>query len=256
MNHIIIDTQSCTGCGLCASDCPNGHLQLQNKKAVAKEHGCIECGHCFAICPAAAITIEGFDVAECEDVISLSEFDSDKFLRAIKSRRSIRQFKDTAVDEEIVRKILEAGRYSPTAVNSQEVAYTILDSSKADVEAKCVGLLKRALKLASPFLKIARHIEVDESFFFKGAPLVIVVSAKNPLDGGLASAYMELMANTLGLGVLYSGFFTACYKFSPTLKRMVPLKKGHKIVSCMVMGYPNVKYQRTVPRDALKVKRL
>jgi len=46
----------------------------------------------------------------------------------------------------------------------------------------------------------------SDSFFFKGAPLVIIVSARNEVDAALASSYMEIMAESLGLGVLYSGF--------------------------------------------------
>ena len=50
----------------------------------------------------------------------------------------------------------------------------------------------------------------SDSFFFKGAPLVILVSARNEVDAALASSYTEIMAESLGLGVLYSGFFITC----------------------------------------------
>lgn len=63
---------------------------------------------------------------------------------------------------------------------------------------------------------------------------------------------MELMANSLGLGVLYSGFFIACSKINPKIRKILNLPKGHKPVTCMVIGYPNVKYQRTALRKKLK----
>ena len=93
-------------------------------------------------------------------------------------------------------------------------------------------------------------------FFFKGAPLVIVVASKSTVDGGLASSYMEIMAESLGLGVLYSGFFVMCSKMSRSLKKLLDLEKGYDVVTCMVIGYPDVKYQRIVPRKELKVKKL
>ena len=37
------------------------------------------------------------------------------------------------------------------------------------------------------------------------------------------------------------------------IKKIVGLKKKKKIVTCMVIGYPSVKYQRTVPRNEAKV---
>ena len=65
---------------------------------------------------------------------------------------------------------------------------------------------------------------------------------------------MELMAESMGLGVLYSGFFRACADVSEELRKLLDLPEGHKVVTCMVIGYPAVKYQRIVPRKALKAK--
>ena len=67
---------------------------------------------------------------------------------------------------------------------------------------------------------------------------------------------MEIMAESLGLGVLYSGFFVICSKMSRKLKKLLELEKGYEVVTCMVIGYPDVKYQRIVPREDLKVKKL
>lgn len=85
---------------------------------------------------------------------------------------------------------------------------------------------------------------------------MIVVSSKSNINGGLASAYMEIMANSLGLGVLYSGFFVMCTKISRKLRNLIELERGYEVVSCRVIGYPKVKYQRIVPRNDLQVKRL
>ncbi len=97
---------------------------------------------------------------------------------------------------------------------------------------------------------------MDDHFFFKGAPLVIVVSANSGVDAGLACSYMELMAESLGLGVLYSGFFIACSRISGKVRRLLALPKGKKAKVCMVIGYPAVKYCRIPPRKALKMEHL
>jgi len=85
---------------------------------------------------------------------------------------------------------------------------------------------------------------------------VIVVSGRNDVDAALASSYMEIMAESLGLGVLYSGFFKVCASVSGKLRKLLELPKGHKVVTCMVIGCPAVKYSRIVPRKKLKARRL
>ncbi len=255
MNPVTIDASKCIACALCVKDCPNNFLYLKDDVILAYEKGCMECGHCYSLCPQNAITMSNFDCS-VEKVVSMSEIDTDVLLNAMKSRRTIRQYRDIPVEEEKVMKILEAGRYSPTGRNSQNVNYTILGSRQDEAEEICVGLFRKAKKLGSAFADYLKRIEVTDDFFFKGAPLVIVVSAKSNVDGGLASAYMEIMANSMGLGVLYSGFFVMCTKMSRKLKKMLELEKGYDVVSCMVIGYPDVKYQRIAPREDLKVKRL
>lgn len=253
-NPITIDSNKCIGCALCVEDCPSGYLYISDMKAKTHKKGCIECGHCFAICPQNAVIMNNYDTNDCSDVVSMSEIDSNVLLQAMKSRRTIRQFKKDKVELEKVEKILEAGRYCPTAVNSQNVAYTVLGSEQKDIEKECIRVAKGGQKVVSPFVKVVKKMNIDRSFFFKEAPLVIVVSSKSSINAGLASSYMEIMAESMGLGVLYSGFFVMCTKISPKIRKMIELPKGHKVVSCMVIGYPDVKYIRTVPRKTIQSK--
>ena len=255
-SSVLIDVKKCLGCSLCIHDCPAGALYLDNNKAVPRNGACLECGHCFAICPANAVSMKNYDSSGCDKIGLMTDFNSDDLLLAIKSRRTVRHFKDTPVEQEKIDKILEAGRYSPTAANSQGVAYTILGSKQREIEDKCVRLFRNGQKLAAPIAEIVKNINIDDNFFFKGAPLVIVVSGKDDVNAGLASSYMELMAESMGLGVLYSGFFVICSKLNPKIKSILKLPKGHKVVSCMVIGYPNVEYKRIAPRKPLKIKYL
>ena len=255
MNHIIINQEKCNGCGLCVKDCPGSYLYLKNKKAATHEMGCIECGHCYAVCPKNAVIMDGYECKN-EPVVSMTEFDSGKLLAAMKSRRSIRHFKNQAVEEEKIQKILEAGRYTPTGSNKQNVTFTILGSRQKEAEKICTDLFRTGRSLGARFLEYLKTIKITDDFFFKGAPLVIVVSSKSEINAGLASAYMEIMAESMGLGVLYSGFFVVCTKLSVKLRSLMELPKGEKVVSCLVIGYPAVKYERIAPRKKMNVKRL
>ena len=255
MNPILINEEKCIGCELCVKDCPSSYLSIENGKAHANSVGCLECGHCYAICPQGAIRLLNYDCKD-EAVVPMTELPSDTLLAAMKSRRTVRQFTDQAVEDEKIQKILEAGRYSPTGGNSQTVQFTILGSRQNEAEAICVDLFRKGTGLASRFKAFADRFNITDNFFFKGAPLVIVVSSRSSVDAGLASSYMEIMAESLGLGVLYSGFFVMCSRISRKLRKLIRLPKGHKVVTCMVIGYPAVKYHRIVPRKPLQSKTL
>lgn len=253
MNVVLINEEKCIGCSLCVHDCPGGCLYLENGKAHVHEGGCIECGHCYAVCPHGAVRMKGYD-CEDEPVVPMTELDSKTLLAAMRSRRTIRQYTKQPVEKEKIKQILEAGRYSPTGGNSQSVSFTILGSKQKEAEEICVNLFRKGQKMGSSVIPLLKRIEIPDTFFFKGAPLVIIVSARSDVDAALASSYMEIMAESLGLGVLYSGFFITCTRISRKLRKVIRVQKGQKAVTCMIIGYPAVKYHRIVPRKGLKAR--
>ena len=55
----IIDTDECTGCGICVDTCPNDVLELiDDVSTVVNEEACTGCGACVEECPMEAIKIE------------------------------------------------------------------------------------------------------------------------------------------------------------------------------------------------------
>lgn len=249
-----IDRTKCIGCARCVRDCVASHLFLSGAKATMRDNNCIGCGHCYAVCPVEAITMDSEE--DCGELVDLSVIDSHQLLQGMKSRRSIRCFKAEPVEQEKLDMIIEAGRYSPTGSNAENVAFTILGSKQPEIEAQCVEIFRRGAGIASPILSYLKNFEIDDHFFFKGAPLVIVVSSRSDINAGIACGHMELMANSLGLGVLYSGFFVVCTALSAKIKKTLDLPDGHKVHACMVIGYPDMKYLRIPPRKPAKVKTL
>ena len=67
---------------------------------------------------------------------------------------------------------------------------------------------------------------------------------------------MEFMAEAYGLGVLYSGYFTIAANHSREIKKALGMPRGKKAVATLVLGYPAVKYQRSVPREKTDTKYL
>ena len=79
------------------------------------------------------------------------------------------------------------------------------------------------------------------------------MSSDSPQAALIAAAHMETMVYSLGLGMIYSGFTTRAVGHSAGLQEYLELKEGYRVWAVLVIGYPKVKYQRTVPRKKADV---
>ncbi|MGX4599108.1 nitroreductase family protein [Faecalimicrobium sp. JNUCC 81] len=254
--HIIeVNKDICIGCGLCKNDCPVNNIVIKDKKSVIKNQDCIKCGHCVAICPTKAITMTGFDEPPIE-FTKQTTLDPNELLMAIKSRRTIRKFKNKEVPSEIIEQIIEAGRFTPSAKNAQDVSYIVLGEDKSKYEEIAVKFFRRIKPIVSLWMKDAKEVTIDDNFFFKKAPIAIIVVTKDKISGSLAASNMSLMAESFGLGVLYSGFFTSVVNNSPKLRKLLNLKSKGYVLTTLVLGYPDVKYRRTAQKETANVRYL
>lgn len=259
-------SDKCIGCGLCAEDCPAKNLAVAEGKAKVRGK-CMECGHCFAVCPKGAVQITDYPadgIIEFGNEVPMSC--GDELLNLIKSRRSIRNYQDRKVEKEVLMRVLEAGRFTATAVNSQDVKYTIiqdeLESFQKDVWDGFYMMLSAmkkmqgenspfALQLQSMWERHEKNTGKDPLFF--NAPALLIITSSSALNGGLASSNIELMANAEGLGVLFSGFIQRALAMNDAACEALGIRK-EQICSCMLMGYPAVKYQRSVPRKETNIQ--
>ena len=242
---IEISSAKCIGCGMCVKECTVGSIHLADGKAELCKNFCMRCGHCFAVCPAGAISLTGYKCTEEKCVTD--RINADELLTFMKSRRSIRQFTGEKVSERDVEMIIDAGRYSPTAINMQDLHFTVLENTLPETEKEAVSDI-RAL-FASSANEFDRNVRVSDRFFFFGAPLVIVVSATRADNAGLAAAYMELMAESLGLGVVYSGYFTRTALRNEKILSSLEIPEGRQPYFTLVIGHPDVKFRRIPPRE-------
>ena len=256
MRNVLIDEAQCIGCGACKKDCVSSVIEMSDGKAKVLSDQCIKCGHCVAICPVNAVTISGYDSAE---VLELKDQPSpitpEGLITTIKSLRTIRHFKEGDIDNEVIGEIIEAGRYSATAGNRQNVRYIVVRDGIEEIEEpilKRIGVIQKVAKVMSMFVKLPYDltgIPFEKGFLFKEAPVLILTVSESVLDASLASRSMELMVNAKGLGGLYVGFFTAIANRHKGVRKHLGLSKKEKIVTCLAIGKPDVKYFRTVPRN-------
>lgn len=268
---ISINMKECVGCGICAKDCFPNNIEIKDKKAIVKNSICMKCGHCIAVCPTNSISLDEYEMGD------VKEFNKDTFsieperlLNFIKYRRSVRQFKNQPVEDEKILNIIEAGRFTATASNSQNVSYVV-------VKEEVAKLRRLALKNLSDFARVSlskheissvmksymeRWIHMYESdiamsgkndSLFFNAPAILLIVSDSPVDAALAASNMELMTFAQGLGTFYSGFFVRAAQYNTTINEFLGLNESLKVMVCMVLGYPDVNYLRTVPRKQAKI---
>lgn len=252
-HEITVDAGKCVGCGLCAKTCVAHNITIQHKKAHVSGNDCVMCGQCTAVCPKEAITISGYSIGEIRRREE-QRLNPKQVLNAIRFRRSVRQFQDTTIPRGVIEQILEAGRLTHTARNTQDVSYVVLEKEKDRVEQMAVDVFRKIKPLASVFSPMARRGKVDRNFFFFKAPTVIVILAENKTNGLLAAQNMEFVAEAHGLGVLFSGFFTIAANTSPEIRRALRIPKKKHVAMTLVLGYPDVHFLRSTPHEKLKVR--
>ena len=163
-----------------------------------------------------------------------------EILDLIKRRVSIREYKSEEVPEEILMKVLEAGRLAPSARNDQNWNFVLLrDPEKKD------ELYKACDKQAS----------------VKTAPAAIIIWTRNntpmlcgmprgTVDSSIALSFMMLQAEELGLGMCWLGHF-----YADKVKEICGIPDGGIPVAVTPVGWPDeqpaAKPRRTMD-DVLK----
>jgi len=268
-----IDEAKCTQCGICSKECPT--LIINGKKGIpeikeGKEKNCIKCQHCLAVCPTGALSIFGKkpedSVAVKKDVLSSNDLGS-----LIKTRRSIRKFKQDEVSKDQIQALLETAAYAPTGHNKNQVLLSVCDT-KADL-AKVKSLVYDAIKKVKEADQLSPAMAMYGNFqnlwetkgidvLFRDAPHLIIASAqkKNPngtADCVISLSYFELMANAMGIGTLWNGFLKAVFEHvEPQLKEQLGIPKDHAIGYMMVFGMPATKYARSIQSEGLHINKI
>lgn len=287
--RIIISYEHCNSCGLCVKVCKDFSLVMENDKPVVSKHplfGCMACGQCMAVCPTHAIEISGremtaadrIDLSEVRDKISYPQLKN-----LMINRRSIRDFKDKEVEEELINKIIEAATSAPMGLPPSDVQLVVLKGKNKvrefsfdviDYFKKISWLFsnkfiwlwrlfgKETYELMKSFGQplvdfMVETKDKDENYLLYDAPLAMYFLASpysDPADPHITATYAMLAAESLGLGTCMIGSVHPIIQYgAKKLKKKwhIPAKAPAGII--VLMGYPKYKYKSGIRRSFAEV---
>ncbi len=188
--------------------------------------------------------------SKCED----ADAEKSSVVETIKSRRSIRAYKDTPVEREKLQLLAECGVWAPSAMNKQEWEVRIVDS-KEWID----GATAAYLKAVEGTNKADYLLKPGFKNIFRNAPAVIFVAAPDGLFAGenigcLAQNVM-LAATELDLGTCFLGSVQMMFA-EPAMQshlQSLGFSEGYKLRYALAVGYPD-ETPETKPRDMEKIK--
>ncbi|MCE5284488.1 MAG: nitroreductase family protein [Pelosinus sp.] len=267
MSLIKINQELCIKCGLCAEVCACGVVAMG--EAGPEERyaaGCMECGHCVAICPKAAIDNNKTPLARQVELSEYPVLSPEKAAQFLRSRRSIRKYKQEKVSKEKMLELLDIARFAPTGTNSQGLSYIVVDKPEIlkGITNVTIDWFEKQVSAGVEWAQsyaglVKRYKRTGEDIILRDAPGVIVAIAHKSLPIGHDNArfsleYVELYATTLGLGTCWAGFAELCggANYQP-LRNLLKVSDDMAIVGMMMVGYPRITYRRLVDRNPLQV---
>jgi nitroreductase/NAD-dependent dihydropyrimidine dehydrogenase PreA subunit len=265
MSIIKVDPKLCTKCGICVNVCPVKVLSMDdNSPIAANPQNCISCGHCVAVCPRAALDNLKTPFSKQEISAKIPVIDAKTAEQFLRSRRSIRCYKDNKVPRDKLLQLLDITRFVQTAGNSQGVSYMIVEDKDT---------LKKVADLVIDWMEsqgdkpsrasFPRHVkayrETGIDTILRGASHLILGMADSKNNNGrentiLSFAYLELFAPSLELGSCWAGLleFALFARYQPLLE-LFNFPENKNFTGAMMVGYPKYTYKRLVDRNPLEV---
>jgi len=151
----------------------------------------------------------------------------------IRNRRTVREFRPEPIPEEVIHKLLQAGRWAPSSSNSQPWHFVVVQDPTT---------LKKLGEIAT------------QGPFVANAPVVIAIAMENAprpqLDAGRAIQQMELAAWSEGLGTCFVGVRQE--EQQRQVKELLGIPAELELITVMPYGYRVTGTGRNgTPRKAL-----
>jgi nitroreductase/Pyruvate/2-oxoacid:ferredoxin oxidoreductase delta subunit len=265
MSKVVFSSSRCIHCTLCSRACPVGIIShdagtMMPFIAPADDERCIQCGHCEAVCPTDAIVLTGTNLEPSRFAVT-ADLSPEQVAGYFQARRSIRLYKQEAVDPETLNRLFDIVRYAPTGINRQPLSWTIINGpEKVQAIVKAIigwsrSLIekKHPMALQFRFDRMVQAWDKGADPICRRAPcLVIAHSLKEDkmagTDATIALAHLELAAPAFKLGACWAGYVGIAASMSPEVRAALEIPEDQACLGVMMLGYPVVNYQRPPKR--------
>ena len=176
-------------------------------------------------------------------------------LEAIKSRRSIRRYQTTPVDDKTIEIVLEAARWAPSWANNQCWRFIVVrdNNIKAELANSLMKVESGDTLVDNPSIRavgsapvvIVACAQLEKSGYELGKPATDKGDYWYMYDVALAMQNLALAAHSLGLGTVTIGAIDA-----KKTAGILGLPEGFSVVSLTPLGYSD-REPRPVPRKEL-----
>ena len=203
--------------------------------------------------------------------------------QVVLNRRSVRLYRKEQVPEFMIKRVLESGRFAPSAGNAQPWKFVVIRDE--NIIQGITDTVTRLLKLFSfildyrrpgffwlrPLAELAIRLNRFELHpvpfgavdliargklgLWHGAPTVVLIfkdvrGVGNPdIDCAIAGQNMVLSAHSMGLGTCWVSFAKTAFKYSGKWKRKFGIKYPYKFVTSIAIGWPVGKPDGIVLRE-------
>jgi nitroreductase len=170
---------------------------------------------------------------------SIQEISMDT-LKAIYTRRSIREYQDKQISEELITIILKAGMMAPSARNQQPWEFVIITAAE----------IREKIPVVCPFAKMI--VAAPLAILICGNLKVETAQGYWVIDCAAATQNMLLAAHALGLGAVWTGVYPREERMDG-LTELLDLPEYILPHSLVVFGYPD---QQPEHPDRFKPERI
>ena len=267
MNLFSIDEEKCKKDGICAAECPFSLIDFQDNDKVPQpfdyaEAVCINCGHCVSVCPHGALTHKNLAPQDCLQVDMKRIPDIEQTEHFMRYRRSIRNYKDKAVEKEKIEKLIHIASHAPSPHNTQPVNWQVINGKEKvrELSSHVIDWMKSILKAQPDQGKLLHLDKITDAwdmgldFVSRSAPALILVNGgnSNPFADSsckIALTFFDLSAPSLGLGSCWNGYFSmAAISWEP-LQKALRFADGITNYGTLMLGYPKYQYYRMPNRN-------
>ena len=159
------------------------------------------------------------------------------FLECVQSRRSVRKYQPTPVEEATLRRIIQAASYAPSWKNTQTTRYILVQDSrvKAELAEHCVMGFEpnKVTILDAPVVILVTTITGRSGYERDGTFSTDKGTHWQSFDAGIATQTLCLAACNEGLGTVVLGIFD-----EKKVAEIVGIPQGQTLSAMVTIGEP------------------